>query len=42
MIDYEAKLTLVKLTMNKLILVTPTLVKLIMVKLKEKLTRRLN
>jgi hypothetical protein len=42
MIDYEAKLTLIKLTMNKLILVTPTLVKLIMVKLKEKLTRRLN
>jgi hypothetical protein len=42
MIDYEAKLTLVKLTMNKLILVTPTLVKLIIIKLKEKLTRRLN
>jgi len=42
MINYEAKLTLVKLTMNKLILVTPTLVKLIMVKLKEKLIRKLN
>ncbi len=42
MIDYEVKLILVKLTMNKLILVTPTLVKLIMVKLKETLTRRLN